>query len=190
MNGTYFSQQVGNTCTYASLQPGLYLYNASVDGQYLMARDVGTNNPTSLHNSDALFAANLLSITRNATDLWEADCQLNNGAVNLGRFQPYDQIAPFAVNGSVVDPTCQVSQFVGRPSQPMDPDFYYTGISTLTSKDMSRKLTGTDFKGKQIVVHLRRHNAVPSTAAPQIYHSVLHVGCKIILENGQLRREC
>jgi len=190
MNQTWYSTMTGSTMTYASLQPGLYKYNVSCDGQYILNRDVGNNNLTELHNSVPLVVANLLSITRNATDLWEADCQLNNGAVNLGRFQPYDQIAPFAVNGSVVDPTCQVSQFVGRPSQPMDPDFYYTGISTLTSKDMSRKLTGTDFKGKQIVVHLRRHNAVPSTAAPQIYHSVLHVGCKIILENGQLRREC
>ena len=190
MNQTWYSTMTGSTMTYASLQPGLYKYNVSCDGQYILNRDVGNNNLTELHNSVPLVVANLLSITRNATDLWEADCQLNNGAVNLGRFQPYEQTAPYAVNGPAIDPTCLVSQFVGRPSQPIDPDFYYTGISTLTSKDMSRKLTGTDFKGKQIVVHLRRHNLVPSTAAPQIYHSVLHVGCKIILENGQLRREC
>jgi len=190
MNQTFYSTMTGSTLTYASLQPGLYKYNVSCDGQYILNRDVGNNNLKELHNSVSLVVANLLSITRNATDIFEADCQLNNGGVNVGRFQPYEQTAPYDVNGPSVDPTCLVSQFASKDLQAMDSDFYYTGVSTLTSKDMSRKLTGTDFKGKQIVVHLRRHNAVPSSSAVQIYHSVLHVGCKIILENGQLRREC
>ena len=190
MNQTWYSTMTGSTMTYASLQPGLYKYNVSCDGQYILNRDVGNNNLKELYNSVALVAANLLSITRNATDLWEGSSQINNGARNVGRFQPYDRSVPFSANGSLLDPTCLVSQFQGQSLQPIDPDFYYTGISTLTSKDMSRKLTGTDFKGKQIVVHVRRHNAVPSTSAVQIYHSVLHVGCKIILEDGQLRREC
>jgi len=190
MNGTYYSQQVGNTCTYASLQPGLYLYNASVDGQYLMARDVGTNNPTSLHNSDALFAANLLSITRNACDLWESGNQLSNGTIDGGRHQPYDEANKyFPITGPSQAPSCTAGNFNGVDNKAMDADYLYTGLSTLLSKDMSRELKGRDFKGKQVVMHLRRNNAITDTT-PQIYHSLLHVGCKMILEDGMLRREC
>jgi len=190
MNGTYYSQQVGNTVTYASLQPGLYLYNASVDGQYLMARDVGTNNPTSLHNSDALFAANLLSITRNACDLWESGNQLSNGTLDGGRHQPYDEDNKFyPTTGPAQKPSCTAGNFTGVQDRAIDADYLYTGLSTLVSKDMSRELKGRNFKGKQIVMHLRRHNAIADTT-PQIYHSLLHIGCKMILEDGMLRREC
>ncbi len=193
MNQTWYSDITGSTITYASVQPGVYKYNVSCDGQFLLSRDVGNNNLAELHNSDALMVANLLSITRNACDLWEGDVQLNNGAYHVGRFNPYAVSTPtgsFPAAGPNATPTCLVSQFRGDSIKPTDPDCYYTGISTLTSKDMSRKLTGTDFKGKQIVCHVRRHNAVPTTSAKQIYHSVLHIGCKIILENGELRREC
>ena len=195
MNGTYYSQQVGNTVTYASLQPGLYLYNASVDGQYLMARDVGTNAPTSLHNSDALFAANLLSITRNACDLWESGNQLSNGAKYAGRHQPYDQDDKFyPTAGPSQSPSCVAGDFLAgegteKINSAIDSDYIYTGLSTLVSKDMSRELKGRNFKGKQVVMHLRRHNQVTDTT-PQIYHSLLHIGCKMILEDGSLRREC
>jgi len=195
MNGTYYSQQVGNTVTYASLQPGLYLYNCSVDGAYLMARDVGTNAPTSLHNSDALFAANLLSITRNACDLWESGNQLSNGAKYAGRHQPYDQDDKFyPTAGPSQSPSCVAGDFLAgegteKINSAIDSDYIYTGLSTLVSKDMSRELKGRDFKGKQIVMHLRRHNQVTDTT-PQIYHSLLHIGCKMILEDGSLRREC
>jgi hypothetical protein len=193
MNQTWYSEITGSTMTYASVQPGVYKYNVSCDGQFLLSRDVGNNNLAELHNSDALMVANLLSITRNACDLWEGDVQLNNGAYHVGRFNPYAISTPtgsFPAAGPNGTPTCNVNQFRGDAVKPTDPDCYYTGISTLTSKDMSRKLTGTDFKGKQIVVHVRRHNAILSTSAKQIYHSVLHIGCKIILENGELRREC
>ena len=193
MNQTWYSELTGSTITYASVQPGLYKYNVSCDGQFILSRDVGNNNLTELHNSDALIVANLLSITRNACDIFEADVQLNNGAYHVGRFNPYAVSAPtgsFPATGPNQTPTCLTTQFRGDAIKPTDPDCYYTGISTLTSKDMSRKLTGSDFKGKQIVVHVRRHNAVPTTSAKQIYHSVLHIGCKIILENGELRREC
>lgn len=193
MNQTWYSDITGSTITYASVQPGVYKYNVSCDGQFLLSRDVGNNNLAELHNSDALMVANLLSITRNACDLWEGDVQLNNGAHHVGRFNPYAVSTPtgsFPSAGPAEPPTCDVTQFRGDAVKPTDPDCYYTGISTLTSKDMSRKLTGTDFKGKQIVVHVRRHNAVPTTSSKQIYHSVLHIGCKIILENGELRREC
>jgi len=193
MNQTWYSEITGSTVTYASLQGGLYKYNVSCDGQFLLSRDVGNNNLAELHNSDALIVANLLSITRNACDLWEGDVQLNNGAFSVGRFNPYAESTvggSFPSTGPQVTPTCLVSQFQADTVKPTDPDCYYTGISTLTSKDMSRKLTGSDFKGKQIVVHVRRHNTIPSTSAKQIYHSVLHIGCKIILENGELRREC
>ncbi len=195
MNGTYYSQQVGSTVTYASLQGGLYLYNASIDGQYIMARDVGTNSPTALHNSDALFAANLLSITRNACDLWESGNQLSNGAIYAGRHQPYDNKDKYyPTTGPSESPSCLASHFVAGQSpdknnSAIDSDYLYTGLSTLESKDMSRELKGRNFKGKQVVMHLRRHNAITDTTA-QIYHSVLHVGCKMILEDGMLRREC
>ena len=195
MNGTYYSQQVGNTVTYASLQPGLYLYNASVDGQYLHARDVGTNAPTSLHNSDALFAANLLSITRNACDLWESGNQLSNGAIYAGRHQPYDITNKFyPPAGPSRSPSCITTDFLAgqapsKNNSAIDSDYLYTGLSTLVSKDMSRELKGRNFKGKQVVMHLRRHNAVTDTT-PQIYHTLLHIGCKMILEDGMLRREC
>jgi hypothetical protein len=119
--------------------------------------------------------------------------QLNNGAYSVGRFNPYaasTAVGSFPATGPQENPTCLVNQFDGTALKGIDPDCYYTGISTLTSKDMSRKLTGTDFKGKQIVVHVRRHNNISSTSEKQIYHSVLHIGCKIILENGELRREC
>jgi hypothetical protein len=190
MNQTWYSTMTGSTLTYASLQPGLYKYNVSCDGQYILNRDVGNNNLKELHNSDALIVANLLSITRNATDIFEAGSQLNNGSANVGHWQPYEAGALPTASGPSSTPTCLLGSFYGVALEPTDPDFYYTGISTLTSKDMSRKLTGTNFKGKQIVVHVRRHNTISSTSAVQIYHSVLHVGCKIILENGQLRREC
>jgi hypothetical protein len=196
MNGTYYSQQVGNTVTYASLQPGIYLYNCSVDGAYLMARDVGTNSPTSLHNSDALFAANLLSITRNACDLWESGNQLSNGAKYAGRHQPYDITDKFyPTAGPSRSPSCVAGDFLAAPAtsnkdnSAIDSDYLYTGLSTLVSKDMSRELKGRNFKGKQVVMHLRRHNRVTDTT-PQIYHSLLHIGCKMILEDGMLRREC
>ena len=191
MNQTWYSTMVGATMTYASVQPGLYKYNVSCDGQYILNRDVGNNNLKQLHNSDALIVANLLSITRNATDLWDANCQLNTGSHESGRWTPYDSdTAGFLVGGPADVPSTLVNQFAGVAQQPSIPDDFYTGISTLTSKDMSRKLTGSNFKGKQIVVHVRRHNAIPSSSAPQIYHTVLHVGCKIILEKGALRREC
>jgi hypothetical protein len=191
MNQTWYSDMTsGSTMTYASLQPGLYKYNVSCDGQYILNRDVGNNNLKLLRNSSALIAANLLSITRNATDVFEAGCQINNGSANVGLFQPYEALVAPSESGPSLTPTCLISSFYGVALEPTDPDYYYTGISTLTSKDMSRKLTGTDFKGKQIVVHLRRHNVISSTSALQIYHSVLHIGCKIILEDGQLRREC
>ena len=195
MNGTYYSQQVGNTVTYASLQPGLYLYNASVDGQYLHARDVGTNAPTSLHNSDALFAANLLSITRNACDLWESGNQLSNGAIYAGRHQPYDITNKFyPPAGPSRSPSCITTDFLAgqapsKNNSAIDSDYLYTGLSTLVSKDMSRELKGRNFKGKQVVMHVKRHNAVTDTT-PQIYHTLLHIGCKMILEDGMLRREC
>jgi hypothetical protein len=193
MNQTWYSTMTGSTMTYASLQPGIYKYNVSCDGQFLLSRDVGNNNLAELHNSNALMVANLLSITRNACDLWEGDVQLNNGAYSVGRFNPYaasTAVGSFPATGPEENPTCLVDQFDGTALKGIDPDCYYTGISTLTSKDMSRKLTGSDFKGKQIVVHVRRHNAIDNTSEKQIYHSVLHIGCKIILENGELRREC
>ena len=190
MNGTYYSQQIGNTVTYASIQPGLYLYNCSVDGQYLMARDVGTNAPTSLHNSDALFAANLLSITRNACDLWESGNQLSNGSKTAGRHQPYDRDNKYyPTAGPAQTPSCTAGNFLAIANKAVDSDYLYTGLSTLVSKDMSRELKGRNFKGKQVVMHLRRHNAIDDTT-PQIYHSLLHIGCKMILEDGSLRREC
>jgi len=190
MNQTWYSQMQGATITYASLQPGLYKYNVSCDGQYILNRDVGNNNLKELYNSTALMAANLLSVTRNATDLWDANCQLSNGSVYCGRFQAYDNNIPYYdPAGPTNVPSTLANQFQGLTLAPIIPDFFYTGISTLTSKDMSRKLTGTNFKGKQIVVHVRRHNQIVNSGL-QIYHSVLHIGCKIILENGALRREC
>ena len=191
MNQTWYSTMVGATMTYASVQPGLYKYNVSCDGQYILNRDVGNNNLKQLHNSDALIVANILSLTRNATDLWDANCQLTSGSYGSGSWNPYDLgQTGFPVNGPTDVPSTLVNQFTGLKSQPTIPDDFYTGISTLTSKDMSRKLTGSNFKGKQIVVHVRRHNAIPTSSGGQVYHSVLHVGCKIILEKGALRREC
>lgn len=195
MNQTWYASPAsgneGCTMTYASVQPGLYKYNVSCDGQYILNRDVGNNNLKQLHNSDALIVANILSITRNATDLWDANCQLNTGAHESGRWNPYDSdTGLFLETGPIDVPSTLVNQFAGLDQQPTIPDDFYTGISTLTSKDMSRKLTGSNFKGKQIVVHVRRHNAIPSSSGGQVYHTVLHVGCKIILEKGALRREC
>lgn len=194
MNQTWYSQSTPSTVIYASVMPGLYQYNVSVNGMPISNHDVGNNILSSLENSSALFAANLLSIQRNSIDSWHSKSQLMKyGSYVQGSFSPYNINTSttdfFPANGPSAIPTCLTSQFIYTDAdKPVDACAFYAGMSTLMSKDLSRELVGRDFRGKQITLQLRRFNAVSNTSAPQILHTLLHIGAKIHLERGLMRR--
>jgi hypothetical protein len=78
----------------------------------------------------------------------------------------------------------------------VSPPYIYCGISCLKSTDKSRRLVGTDLRGRQVVVSMRRQNAIPrvgtGATANDVFHASLQIGVRFDLDpkSGVLRRVC
>lgn len=207
---TYYSEIASNAFTFASLMTGTFIMNVLVNGDcYWCTRDQGVDIKDNLYNSRADFMMNLVALQQSSSDLWQVNTQLApeyyNGnatsALAAINYSPYGvwvqsdtgvKEAPDCVfghlNGSAAD-TKQGNKGVAPP-------YVYCGINCLKSTDKSRRLVGTDLRGRQVVVSMRRQNAIPrvgtGATANDVFHASLQIGVRFDLDpkSGVLRRVC
>lgn len=211
---TYYSDITPATYTFASLQSGLYKYNVLVNGDtFWNGRSIGNNNTDNLNNSRAEFAMNLLAIQQNSSNYWEANSQLstsnyfsksNTAVYGSPGFTAYGGNATIALTGPSATPDCLIATLVNEPvgvvtntsatqgQTGVTPPYVYTGISCLKSTDKSRRLVGTDLRGRQVVVTQEKWNTIAGTTKDDILHCTLSVGVKFELDpkTGVIRRIC
>jgi hypothetical protein len=185
INNTWYSVSDTSTITMSCVQPGLYSYNARINGTNCNSRNQGNNNLANLKNSSSQFAMNLLSIVRDSTAVLEADTQIsfnyNQSGVGSG-LQPYSPYSPdFQTtvlplpNGPITIPTCNSSQISQTSNKGSAGNCFYTGTSLLRSQDTSRIPKGRDLRNTQVVMVLDRWNAITGSQ-DQVYQSILHCG--------------
>tara|TARA_R110002012_G_scaffold109277_2_gene253006 strand:- start:1017 stop:2564 length:1548 start_codon:yes stop_codon:yes gene_type:complete len=199
--GTYYSQILdGKTLTYESVFPGLFRANVLLNGQPVLARPIGVNNTSNLNASVPQFMANLISVSRNGLDIFEANtCAVPTDVnLNTGQNQSYSPYATggvdaggiFPIAGPQDIPNSQGPWTNKTAGVPITPAFFVWGLSLLNSQDVSRKLVGRNLIGKQVVVEMTKHNAIGAEALSQVLMSILTVGVKYHLDvrTGELRR--
>ena len=205
---SYYSDITANTYTFASLQSGLYKYNVLVNGDtYWNGRSIGNNNTDNLNNSRAEFAMNLLALQQNSSNYWEANSQIGTqfrtglsaaDNVTAPNFTTYGGNLQTNTGPSTV-PDCTISSLdagygtvSSGVSKSVTPPYIYAAISCLKSTDKSRRLVGTDLRGRQVVVNMEKWNTIPNTTKDDILHACLTVGVKFELDpkTGTIRRVC
>jgi hypothetical protein len=205
---TYYSDITANTFTFASLQSGLYKYNVLVNGDtYFNGRSIGNNNTDNLNNSRAEFVMNLLALQQNSSNYWEANSQIATqyrfgleatSIATAPNFTAYGGNLQTNTGPSTV-PNCTIASLNGGygtvsngVNGSVTPPYMYAGISCLKSTDKSRRLVGTDLRGRQVVVNLERWTTIPNTTKDDILHTCMTVGVKFELDpkTGVIRRIC
>ena len=194
-NSWYSSQVAGSTMTYQSVFPGLYQSNVLVNGEPVNSRNIGISDLTAIKNSIPQTIMNLQSTTRASNEILHTESQLaspvgGDGAVASEILIGYSNMTPttartndYPANGPNAVPN-QLGPFgnQGIPgSYGIDVPNYYWGLSTLTSNDKSRELTGRDFRAKQVVLQMDRFNSI-TASLDQVIQGVLVVGVKYHLD--------
>lgn len=205
---TYYSDITPNTFTFASLQSGLYKYNVLVNGDtYWNGRSIGNNNTDNLNNSRAEFVMNLLALQQNSSNYWEANSQMatqyrfGTEATSIAtapHFTSYGGNLQTNTGPSTI-PDCTIGSLnagYGTVSNGINgsvtPPYIYSGISCLKSTDKSRRLVGTDLRGRQVVVTMEKWSTIPNTTKDDIIHATMTVGVRFELDprTGVIRRIC
>ena len=186
--------------------PGLHHAQVLVNGDcYWNTRPQG-NYQTNLRNQVPDFAMNLTGLVRNAADIFEVNTQLevghNTGNV-VGKtegFNTYaqDESASFfqPPGGPSAIPDCE-QRYAGlsiadtsQNQTGVSPSYVYWGQNCLRSTDKSRRLVGTDLRGRQVVAMMERYNTIPSTTLDQVLFGSLACGVRFDLDpsTGLVRR--
>jgi len=188
---SWYSNQVdGSTMTYQSVFPGLYQSNVLVNGEPVNSRNIGISDLTSIKNSIPQTVMNLQTTTRSSNEILHTESQLCS-IIGGSALAPTDILIGFSnmtpttarsndypANGPDAVPN-QLGPY-GYNSEPdlgIDVPNYYWGLSTLTSNDKSRELTGRDFRSKQVVLQMDRFNSINSSL-DQVIQGILVVGVK------------
>jgi hypothetical protein len=150
---------------------------------------------------------NLLALQQNSSNYWEANSQISTqfrfglsaaGRVTAPNFTAYGGNLQTNTGPSTV-PSCTIASLdagYGTVSFGINgsvtPPYIYAGISCLKSTDKSRRLVGTDLRGRQVVVNMEKWNTIPNTTKDDILHACMTVGVKFELDpkTGTIRRVC
>lgn len=201
---TYYSLIEGGTLTYASLMPGLHHAQVLVNGDcYWNTRPQG-NYQTNLKNQRAEFAMNLVGLQRNAADLLECNSQMagqtfayaaqhsqpgfNTYAQNVTTLEPVGGPAEIPDCGAEDVGYSSTNALIGRTG--VSPAYVYWGQNCLRSTDKSRRLVGTDLRGRQVVAMMERYNQIPYNTLTQVLFCSLACGVRFDLDpsTGLVRR--
>ena len=203
----YSSQVAGSSMPYQSLFPGMYQSNVLVNGDPVNSRNIGIADLTAIKNSIPQTVMNLQTTTRASNEILNTESQLAS-PIGGDDIDPVDPVDPtqilinysnyvpttlatndYPVNGPNAVPN-QLGPFGNNGSGVgIDPANYYWGLSTLSSNDKSRELTGRDFRSKQVVLQMDRFNSIVASL-DQVIQGVLVVGVKYHLDvvSGLLTR--
>jgi len=207
---TYYSTIAANTVTFASLMTGTFMMNVLVNGeQYWCTRDQGVDIKDNLYNSRADMVMNLLGLQQNSSDLWQCNSQLapeySDGTVVPTlrgiNYSPYGSWIQSDA-GVLIAPSCRIGELQATSADTtqgfkgVSPPYVYCGISCLKSTDKSRRLVGTDLRGRQVVLNMRRQNQIvrvgTGATSNDVVHASLQIGVRFDLDpkTGVLRRVC
>tara|TARA_R110000803_G_scaffold139767_2_gene206396 strand:+ start:2793 stop:4340 length:1548 start_codon:yes stop_codon:yes gene_type:complete len=196
----YSSITDGKTLTYESVFPGLYRANILCNGQPVLSRQMGNNDTNNLNKSVPQFVGNLLSISRNGLDIFEANtCILPTDVnANSGQNQSYSPYATGGLNAGGIFPVAGPQDIPNNQGPwanksigvPISPSFFVWGLSLLSTNDTSRQLVGRNLIAKQVVIEMVKHNQIPANSLSQVLMSILTVGVQYHLDvqTGELRR--
>ena len=191
----YSARTVGQTMPYSSVFPGLYQANVLVNGDPVNSRSIGIGDVTAIKNSIPQLVMNLQSTTRASNEILHMDCQLGPQFTQAGNTATdvllgYSYYTPttaatndYPVGGPNAVPNQLGPYGAGSAAefQGIDTPSMYWGLSTLTSNDKSRELTGMDLRTKQTVLQMERYNTITGSA-DQVIQGVLVVGEKFHLD--------
>ena len=195
----YSSQVAGSSMPYQSLFPGLYQSNVLVNGDPVNSRNIGISDLTAIKNSIPQTVMNLQTTTRASNEILHTESQLCSpvGGSDLDPVDPIDADQILIGYSNMVPTTLAANDYPANgpnavPSQlgpfgnngagvGIDPPNYYWGLSTLSSNDKSRELTGRDFRSKQVVLQMDRFNSIVASL-DQVIQGVLVVGVKYHLD--------
>ena len=195
----YSSQVAGSSMPYQSLFPGMYQSNVLVNGDPVNSRNIGIADLTAIKNSIPQTVMNLQTTTRASNEILNTESQLASpiGGDDIDPVDPvdadqiligYSNYVPttlaandYPVNGPNAVPN-QLGPFGNNGAGVgIDPPNFYWGLSTLSSNDKSRELTGRDFRSKQVVLQMDRFNSIVASL-DQVIQGVLVVGVKYHLD--------
>jgi hypothetical protein len=195
----YSSQVAGSTMTYQSVFPGLYQSNVLVNGEPVNSRNIGVADLTAIKNSIPQTVMNLQTTSRASNEILHTESQLASpiGGDDIDPIDPvdatqiligYSNITPttaatndYPVNGANAVPNNLGPFGNNGAGVGIDVPNYYWGLSTLTSNDKSRELTGRDFRSKQVVLQMDRFNSIVASL-DQVIQGILVVGVKYHLD--------
>ena len=197
---SYYSSIASNTVTFASLQAGWYRGNILVNGDtYWNGRSIGTPDGSNLRGSRSEAVMGLVALSRNASEIFQCDTQFGvqyqEGAnLTAKNWDANATDAPASTGPSSV-PSCLASA-IGSDSDTVYArtncagPYVYWGVNMLRSTDKSRRLVGTDLRGRQCVINYQRNNTIPSSADDDVIFTTLVVGCRFDLdpETGTIHR--
>jgi len=150
---------------------------------------------------------NLLALQQNSSNYWEANSQISTqyrfgleatSIATAPNFTTYGGNLQTNTGPSTI-PDCTISSLnagYGTVSNGINgsvtPPYIYAGISCLKSTDKSRRLVGTDLRGRQVVVNMEKWNTIANTTKDDILHATMSVGVRFELDpkTGVIRRVC
>ncbi len=197
---SYYSSIASNTVTFASLQAGWYKGNILVNGDtYWNGRSIGTPDGSNLVGSRSEAVMGLVGLSRNASEVFQCDTQFGVqsqfGATVGAKGWDANATDADSATGPSSAPSCEsedigsITDTVYGRSNAGGP-YVYWGINMLRSTDKSRRLVGTDLRGRQCVVNYQRQNTIPTSADDDVIFTTLVVGCRFDLdpETGTIHR--